>query len=124
MKRKDQERRASSGGWVEEKRWAAAPLADVALLYRLVVERAGPGVTVYHAVQEEGVALREIAETIGKGLKVPVVSLDAAAAAQHFTWLAHFAARDMPASSAWTREALGWEPVGPGLIEDLGNMAY
>jgi hypothetical protein len=59
MKRKDQERRASSGGWVEEKRWAAAPLADVALLYRLVVERAGPGVTVYHAVQEEGVALRE-----------------------------------------------------------------
>jgi hypothetical protein len=75
-------------------------------------------------VQEEGVALREIAETIGKGLKVPVVSLDAAAAAQHFTWLAHFAARDMPASSAWTREALGWEPVGPGLIEDLGNMAY
>jgi nucleoside-diphosphate-sugar epimerase len=107
-----------------QNRWAAAPLADVALLYRLVVEKAGPGVTVYHAVQEEGVALREIAETIGKGLKVPVVSLDAAAAAAHFTWLAHFAALDMPASSAWTREALGWEPVGPGLIEDLGNMAY
>ena len=57
-------------------RWAAAPLADVSHLYRLVVEQTGPGVTVYHAVQEEGVALREIAETIGKGLKIPVVSLD------------------------------------------------
>jgi nucleoside-diphosphate-sugar epimerase len=105
-------------------RWAAAPLADVARLYRLVVEKTGPGVTVYNAVQEEGVALREIAETIGKGLKVPVVSLDAEKAAEHFGWLAHFAALDMPASSAWTRKALDWEPTGPGLIEDLTNMKY
>jgi plastocyanin len=56
-------------------RWAAAPLKDVAHLYRLALERTGPGVTVYHAVQEEGVALREIAETLGKGLKVPVAIL-------------------------------------------------
>ncbi len=105
-------------------RWAAAPLADVARLYRLVVEQTGPGVTVYHAVQEEGVSLREIAETLGKGLKVPVVSLDPEKAAEHFGWLTHFASLDMPASSAWTRKALHWEPTGPGLIEDLTNMKY
>lgn len=105
-------------------RWAAAPLADVVHLYHLVIGHAGPGVTVYHAVQEEGVPLREIAETIGKGLNIPVVSLDEQAAAAHFTWLAHFAALDMPASSEWTRNTLQWNPTGPGLIEDLTNMDY
>lgn len=105
-------------------RWAAAPRADVAHLYRLVVEQTGPGVTVYHAVQEEGVALREIAETIGKGLGIPVVSLNPAEAAEHFTWLAMFAGFDGPSSSEWTRKALGWNPTGPGLIEDLSNMDY
>ncbi len=55
-------------------RWAAAPLKDVAHLYRLAVDQTGPGVTVYHAVQEEGVTLREIAETVGRGLKVPAAS--------------------------------------------------
>jgi nucleoside-diphosphate-sugar epimerase len=105
-------------------RWAAAPLADVAHLYRLVVEQTGPGVTVYHAVQEEGVALREIAQTIGKGLEIPVVSLDKEEAAAHFGWLAHFAGLDMPASSEWTRKKLDWQPTGPGLINDLTNMKY
>ena len=105
-------------------RWAAAPLQDVAHLYRLVVEGTGPGVTVYHAVQEEGVALREIAETLGKGLGLPVVSLDPEKAAEHFGWLAHFAGLDMPASSEWTRQTLRWKPTGPGLIEDLTNMKY
>ena len=105
-------------------RWAAAPLADVSHLYRLVVEQTGPGVAVYHAVQEEGVALREIAETLGNGLKVPVVSMDPEKAAEHFGWLAHFAGLDMPASGEWTQQALGWEPTGPGLIEDLTNMKY
>jgi nucleoside-diphosphate-sugar epimerase len=105
-------------------RWAAAPLADVALLYRLVLEQTGPGVTVYNAVQEEGISLREIAETLGKGLKIPVVSLDREQAAEHFGWLAHFAALDTPASSEWTRKTLGWNPVGPSLIEDLTNMNY
>jgi hypothetical protein len=70
------------------------------------------------------VPLREIAETIGKGLNIPVVSLDEQAAAAHFTWLAHFAALDMPASSEWTRNTLQWNPTGPGLIEDLTNMDY
>ncbi len=105
-------------------RWAAAPLHDVAHLYRLVVEKTGEGVTVYHAVQEEGVSMREIAETIGKGLKVPVISITQEKAGEHFGWLAHFAGMDMPASSEWTCKTLGWEPTGPGLIEDLSNMNY
>jgi len=105
-------------------RWAAAPLKDVAHLYRLVVEKTGPGVTVYNAVQEEGVSAREIAETIGEGLKVPAVSIPPEKAGEHFGWFAHFAGLDMPASSEWTRKTLGWEPTGPGLIEDLTNMKY
>jgi nucleoside-diphosphate-sugar epimerase len=105
-------------------RWAAAPLKDVAQLYRLVVEKTGSGVTVYNAVQEEGVSLREIAETIGKGLNVPVISIAPETAPDHFGWLAHFAMLDMPASSEWTRKRLGWNPTGRGLIEDLRNMKY
>ena len=105
-------------------RWAAAPLKDVVHLYRLAVEQTGQGMTVYHAVQEEGVAMREIAEVLSKGLGVPVVSLDPQAAEGHFGPMAHFAALDMPASSEWTRNTLGWTPTGPGLIEDLRNMNY
>ena len=105
-------------------RWAAAPLKDVAHLYRLAVEKTGPGVTVYNAVQEEGVSMRQIAETIGKGLKIPVKSIPPEQAGVHFGWLAHFATLDMPASSEWTRKTLGWHPTGPGLIEDLTNMKY
>ena len=106
-------------------RWAAAPLKDVAHLYRLAVEKTGPGVTTYHAVQEEGVSLRDIAEAIGKGLKVPVVSIAAEKAAEHFgPFFGHAATRDMPGSSEWTRKTLAWEPTGPGLIEDLSNRKY
>jgi nucleoside-diphosphate-sugar epimerase len=105
-------------------RWAAAPLKDVVHLYRLVIEKTGPGFTVYHAVQEEGVLMKEIAETIGNGLKVPVVSVAPEKAVEHFGPISHFAALDMPASGEWTRKTLGWEPTGPGLIEDLTNMEY
>jgi nucleoside-diphosphate-sugar epimerase len=105
-------------------RWSAAPLKDVAHLYRLAVDKTGPGVTTYNAVDEEGVSAREIAETIGKGLKVPVVPIAPQQAGEHFGWFAHFATLDMPASSEWTRKTLGWEPSGPGLIEDLTNMKY
>jgi nucleoside-diphosphate-sugar epimerase len=106
-------------------RWAAAPLQDVAHLYRLAVENAGPGVTTYHAVQEEGVSLRDIAEVIGKGLNVPPVSISAEQAGEHFgMFFGHAATMDMPGSSEWTRKALGWEPTGPGLIDDLTNMKY
>jgi nucleoside-diphosphate-sugar epimerase len=105
-------------------RWAAAPLKDVAHLYRLAVEKTGAGVTVYNAVQEEGVSIRDIAQTIGQGLKVPVISVAPEKAAEHFGWLTHFAMLDMPASSERTRKTLGWNPTGPGLIEDLRNMKY
>ena len=106
-------------------RWAAAPLKDVAHLYTLAVEGTGPDATTYHAVQEEGVALRDIAEMIGKGLKVPLVSIPAEKAVEHFgMFFGHAATQDMPASSEWTRKTLGWEPTGPGLIEDLANMRY
>ena len=106
-------------------RWAAAPLKDVAHLYRLAVEGTGPDATTYHAVQEEGVALRDIAEMIGKGLKVPLVSIPAEKAVEHFgMFFGHAATQDMPASSEWTRKTLGWEPTGPRLIEDLANMRY
>ena len=105
-------------------RWAAAPLNDVSHLYRLVVEGTGPGVTTYHAVDEEGVSLQEIAETTGKGMKLPVVSIAPEKAAEHFGLFGHFATLDLAASSVWTRKTLGWAPRGPGLIEDLTNMKY
>jgi len=106
-------------------RWAAAPLKDVAHLYYLAVEKTGPGVTTYHAVQEEGVSLRDIAETIAKGLNVPPVSIPAEKAAEHFgPFFGHAVAMDMPAVNEWTRKTLGWDPTGPGLIEDLQNMKY
>ena len=68
--------------------------------------------------------MREIAEVIGRGLKVPVVSLSPEQAQAHFGWLAMFAGLDMPASSAQTRQRLGWRPTGPGLIADLEQMRW
>jgi nucleoside-diphosphate-sugar epimerase len=104
-------------------RWPAAHILDVARLYRLALEKHEAGGR-YHAVAEEGVSMREIAEVIGRGLKVPVVSLSAEEAPAHFGWMAMFASLDMPASSAQTRERLGWNPTGPGLIADLEKMKY
>ncbi len=104
-------------------RWPAAHVADVARLYRLALEKHEPGAR-WHAVAEEGVAVREVAEVIGVGLGVPVRSIPAAEAAEHFGWLGGFVGMDLPASSALTRDRLGWEPRGTGLIEDLQNMDY
>ena len=104
-------------------RWPAAHVLDVARLYRLAIEKAEPG-SRYHAVAEEGVTAKAIAEALGRGLKVPVVSLTPEQAAAHFGWLAMFVGYDMPASSAWTQEHLGWHPTGPGLIADLDQMQY
>ena len=105
------------------KRWAAVHRLDAAHLYRLALEKGTPGAR-YHAVAEEGVTLRDIAEAIGRGLKVPVVSMPVEKAAEHFGWLAAFAGLDLQASSAQTRAKLGWNPAGPGLISDLENMQY
>ena len=104
-------------------RWAAAHISDVAHLYRLALEKHEAGAR-YHAVAEEGVPMRDIAETIGRGLKVPVVSLSPEKAAAHFGWLALFAGADLVASSEKTRKNLGWNPTGPGLIADLEQMNY
>jgi nucleoside-diphosphate-sugar epimerase len=104
-------------------RWPAAHVGDVARLYRLALEKAERGAH-YNAVDEEGVPARDIAEAIGRGLKVPVVSLSPDEAAGHFGFLAAFVGLDMPASSALTRARLGWQPTGPGLIADLDAMTY
>jgi nucleoside-diphosphate-sugar epimerase len=76
----------------------------------------------YHAVAEEGVPIRDIAEAIGRGLKVPVKSISAEEAPAHFGWLAMFADHDLPASSEITRKKLGWNPTGAGLITDLEQL--
>jgi nucleoside-diphosphate-sugar epimerase len=104
-------------------RWPAANVLDVARLYRLALEKREPG-SRYNAVAEEGVSMREIAEVIGKGLKVPVVSLSQQEAQAHFGWLAMFVSYDMPASSAQTRQRLGWRATGPRLIADLEHMRW
>jgi nucleoside-diphosphate-sugar epimerase len=104
-------------------RWAAAHVLDVARLYRLALEKHQAGAK-YHAVGEEGVPLRDIAEVIGRGLKIPVVSMSPDEAAAHFGWMAMFAGVDMPASSKQTQKRLGWRPTGPGLIADLEKMQY
>jgi nucleoside-diphosphate-sugar epimerase len=104
-------------------RWPAAHVLDVARLYRLAIEKREPG-SRYNAVAEEGVPMRKIAEVIGKGLKVPVVSISQEEAQAHFGWLAMFAGFDMPASSAQTRQRLGWHPTGPGLIANLEQMSW
>ena len=104
-------------------RWAAAHVLDVARLYRLALEKHEAGAK-YHAVGEEGVPLRDIAEVIGRGLKIPVVSMSPDDAAAHFGWLAMFVGLDMPASSKQTQKRLGWHPTRPGLISDLEQMQY
>jgi nucleoside-diphosphate-sugar epimerase len=104
-------------------RWSGVHRRDAARLYRLAIEQ---GVTngPYHAVADEGVTLKTIAELIGRRLGVPVVSKTQEEANEHFGWLARFAAMDMPASSARTRSALGWQPEQPGLIDDLDQNPY
>ena len=104
-------------------RWAAVHVLDAARLYRLALEKREAGVR-YHAVAEEGVPLRDIAEIIGRGLKVPVVAMSPEEAAAHFGFLALFASMDLQGSSEKTQKRLGWRPTGPGLIADLEQMRY
>ncbi len=104
-------------------RWPAAHVSDVARLYRLALEKGAAG-SRYHAVAEEGIPVREIAEAIARGLKLPAVSLSPEEAQAHFGWLAMFAGLDFPASSAQTRKQLDWHPTGPGLIADLEQVRY
>jgi nucleoside-diphosphate-sugar epimerase len=103
-------------------RWPAVHVYNAAHLYRLALEKgAAPG-TRYHAVAEEGVQLRQIAEAVGRRIGVPVKSITPGEASEHFGWLAPIAGADHPASSALTREWLGWNATGPDLISDLDRV--
>jgi nucleoside-diphosphate-sugar epimerase len=102
-------------------RWAAVHVRDAANLYRLALEKAQAGAR-YHAVAEEGVPLRDIAEVIGQVLGVRVVRLSQEEATAHFGFLARFVGMDLRGSSAKTQERLGWRPTGPGLIADLKRL--
>jgi hypothetical protein len=92
-------------------------------LYRLAVEKGERGAR-YHAVGEEGVSSREIAESLGRGMKLPVVSIAAEEAEAHFGWMAMFVGLDMPASSALTQTRLSWRPTGSTLLADLEEARY
>jgi nucleoside-diphosphate-sugar epimerase len=104
-------------------RWPAVHRLDAAHLFRLALEEAPAG-SVLHAVADEGVPIRAIAEVIGRHLDLPVVAISPEDAGEHFTWLAGFLAADSPASSALTRELVGWQPTHPGLIDDLDQGHY
>jgi len=101
---------------------------DAARLYRLALEQSASGRRAagarYHAIAEEGVALKDIANVIGRRLNLPVRAISREEAASHFGWFALFAAMDAPASSARTRELLGWQPAQPGLMADLDRPRY
>jgi nucleoside-diphosphate-sugar epimerase len=104
-------------------RLAAVHVSDAVQLFRLALEKDHAG-TRYHAVGEEGVAMRDIAEVIGAGLKMPVESITPEEAPEYFGWLANLVTIDLAASSALTRQQLGWNPTGPDLLTDLRNMDY
>ncbi|QNQ10512.1 SDR family oxidoreductase [Sphingomonas alpina] len=104
-------------------RWPAVHRFDAARVYRLALEQ-GATVGRYHAVAEEGVPFKEIAEAIGRGLNLPVVARSPDQASAHFGWFAMFAGMDVAASSAATRALLGWAPTRPGLIADIGDAGY
>jgi nucleoside-diphosphate-sugar epimerase len=102
-------------------RWPAVHRLDAGHLYRLVLEKGSAGGK-YHAVAEEGVPVRTIAESIGRGLKIPVVSITAQQAAEQLGFIGFFMGLDCPASSALTQKWLGWHPTPqPGMIEDLDH---
>jgi nucleoside-diphosphate-sugar epimerase len=102
-------------------RWPAAHVLDTARLYRLAIEKAERGAK-YHAVAEEGVSMRDIAEAIGRRLKLPVKSIGEGEAPAFFGWMARFTSHDVPASAAQTKRKLGWNPTGPTLIADLERL--
>lgn len=104
-------------------RWPAAHVSDVARLYRLALEKTERFAR-YHAVAEEGVPLRALAEIVGEGLRLPVRSISPEEAPSYFGWMGHLATRDLGASSAKTRRALGWEPKGPGMLDDLAKLEW
>jgi nucleoside-diphosphate-sugar epimerase len=118
-------RRAGASAYVGDgqNRWPAVHRLDAAHLFKLALEKGSAGAK-FHGVADEGVPVRQIAEVIGRRLGLPVVAKSPEEAAGHFGWIAHFLAIDCPASSAHTREELGWRPEQPGLLADLDREAY
>ncbi|MYS20006.1 Nucleoside-diphosphate-sugar epimerase [Streptomyces sp. DvalAA-14] len=104
-------------------RWSAVHRLDAARLFRLAAEQAPAGSTL-HGVADEGVPIRAVAELIGRHLDLPVAAVAPENAAEHFGWLGAFLGFDSPASSALTRDLLGWQPTGPGLLDDLEEGHY
>lgn len=104
-------------------RWPAVHRLDAAVVYRLIIEEQ-PQQKVYHAVAEEGIAFKQIAAAIGKGLQLPTVSKNGEDAEAHFGWFKHFAALDCSASSELSRKTLGWEPTHPTLLDELTPGVY
>jgi nucleoside-diphosphate-sugar epimerase len=104
-------------------RWTGVNVQDAARLFRLAAEM-GPKGARYHAAENEGISFREITEAIGRGLKLPAVSITAQEAPAHFGWFAGFAGLDCPVSNKLTREQLGWQPKGTTLLEDLNAGFY
>jgi nucleoside-diphosphate-sugar epimerase len=119
------DRAAGSSACIDDgiNRWPAVHRSDAARLVRLGIEGAPAG-SVLHAVGEEGIAIHDVAEAIGRRLYLPVTSITAEQADAHFGFLARFLALDMPVSSALTQELLGWQPTHHGLIEDLDEGHY
>jgi nucleoside-diphosphate-sugar epimerase len=118
-------RERGAAGYVGDggNRWPAVHRLDAARMVALALEKAPAGSRV-HAVAEEGIPTREIAEAIGRSMSLPVVSVAPGDAAEHFGWLGAFYARDIPASSDLTRGLLGWTPIHPGLLDDLAAGHY
>jgi nucleoside-diphosphate-sugar epimerase len=106
-----------------QNRWPAVHRLDAARLFRLALEKGVAG-TRYHAVADEGIPFRSIAEIIGHQLSIPVESISVKDAAKSFSWFGEFAATDNPSSSLLTRNQLDWEPTHPGLLADLNGPAY
>ncbi len=106
-----------------DNRWPAVHRLDAAHLFRLALEQAPAG-SVLHAIADEGVPIRAIAEVIGRHLNLPLARIAPQDAGEHFGWLGGFLAIDSPASSVLTRELLDWQPAQPGLIDDLGKGHY
>lgn len=118
-------RRRGVSGYIDngQTRWAAVHLSDAARVYRLALEQGEAGRR-YHAVAEEGITLRGIAEAIAHGLNIPLQQIAAANAAAHFGWLNTFVGHEMSASGVLTQQRLNWQPQGPGLIADLKQVRY
>ena len=104
-------------------RWPAIHRLDAAKLVQLAIDKA-PARSVLHAIAEEGIKTRDIAEAIGRGLDLPVVSVAAEQAVEHFSWMGGFIGADAPASNHKTRSLLDWTPTHPTLIDDLDAGAY